>query len=204
MTSDTQDWDHAAATFDDQPDHGLRDPAVRRAWSDFLGTCLPQPRAAILDVGCGTGSLSIVLSQLGHAVTGIDFSPEMIARARAKAAAGAHPIEFHVMDAADPRFPPAQFDAIVCRHVLWALPDTAQVLKRWAGLLRANGRLVLIEGRWHMGASGSAAPHAGLAAQQIVEALPPTLTDVSVHDLSQRPEFWGGPVADERYAIVAH
>ena len=30
------DWDAAAATFDDEADHGLRDPAVRAAWAALL------------------------------------------------------------------------------------------------------------------------------------------------------------------------
>jgi SAM-dependent methyltransferase len=191
---DVQDWDRAAATFDEQPDHGLRDPVVLRTWTEFLKTCLPAQRAPILDVGCGTGSLSIVLSGLGHDVTGIDSSPAMISQAQAKAAAGGHNIDYQVMDAAQPGLAPAQFDAIVCRHVLWALPDTAHVLARWVGLLRAKGRLVIIEGRWGTGA--------GLAARQIVESLPPALTHVSVRDLSLQSQFWGGAVADERYAII--
>jgi hypothetical protein len=29
-------WDDQAVTFDDEPDHGLRDPAVRQAWADLL------------------------------------------------------------------------------------------------------------------------------------------------------------------------
>jgi hypothetical protein len=32
----SDDWDAAAAAFDDEPDHGLRDPAVRSAWADLL------------------------------------------------------------------------------------------------------------------------------------------------------------------------
>ncbi|MGB4872206.1 MAG: class I SAM-dependent methyltransferase, partial [Candidatus Promineifilaceae bacterium] len=42
--------------------------------------------AAILDIGCGTGSLSAVLAGLGHQVTGIDLSPVMISIAQTKAA----------------------------------------------------------------------------------------------------------------------
>ncbi len=192
-TSD--EWDRAAATFDDQPDHGLRDPAVREAWTDLLRGVLPARPCAVLDAGCGTGSLSVVLAGLGHRVTGIDLSPVMIARARAKAAAERLTVAFEVMDAAQPQLAPGQFDALLCRHLLWALPRPAQVLARWAALLRSGGRLVLLEGRWHTGA--------GLAAQSILEALPVEFARRDVVDLSRRPELWGGPVADERYLIVA-
>src|SRR5258708_891745 len=188
-------WDRAAATFDEQPDHGLRDPDVRQAWTALIGGLLPASPAAILDIGCGTGSLSVVMAGLGPALTRIPLSPAMIAQARAKANAAGCRIAFQVMDAARPSLAPGQFDVAVCRHLLWALPEPAAVLRRWAALLRPAGRLVLIEGRWGTGA--------GLAAGQILQALPPTLAAQPVQDLSQRPALWGRAVSDERYAIVA-
>ncbi|MCA9908647.1 MAG: hypothetical protein KC519_08370, partial [Anaerolineae bacterium] len=51
-----QVWDAEAASFDDQPDHGLGDPAVLAAWTDLLKALLPADKAATLDIGCGTGS----------------------------------------------------------------------------------------------------------------------------------------------------
>lgn len=194
-SASTYDWDQAAASFDDEPDHGLRNPLIRGAWTEWLKTWLPVTKAAILDVGCGTGSLSVVLVGLGHDVTGIDRSPAMIALAEAKALAAKQPVKFQVMDATSPGFPPQQFEVIVCRHLLWALPEHAQVLQRWADLLKPGGRLVLIEGYWHTGA--------GLHANEIVEALPSSLTNVSVQNLSYQPDLWGGDVADERYALIA-
>jgi 2-polyprenyl-3-methyl-5-hydroxy-6-metoxy-1,4-benzoquinol methylase len=41
----------------------------------------------VLDVGCGTGSLSALLAAAGHRVTGVDLAPRMIEQARAKLAA---------------------------------------------------------------------------------------------------------------------
>src|SRR5215212_5515303 len=92
-----QYWDDLALTFDNEPDHGLRDSLIRETWTELLKTWLAQPSATVLDIGCGTGSLSIVLAELGHKVTGIDLSPSMISHAQAKAAHGFQ-IEFHVMD----------------------------------------------------------------------------------------------------------
>jgi 2-polyprenyl-3-methyl-5-hydroxy-6-metoxy-1,4-benzoquinol methylase len=188
-------WDEAAASFDNEPDHGLRDPSVRGAWTKLLKTWLPATRATILDAGCGTGSLSVVLAELGHDVTGIDLSPAMILLGETKAAAAEQSITFQVMDAAFPQMLLRQFDAIVCRHLLWALPEPAQVLRRWIELLKPGGRLVLIEGYWKTGA--------GLHAREIVEALPASLINISVQDLSETPELWGGRVTDERYAVSA-
>ena len=46
----------------------------------------PVPASA-LDVGCGTGDNSIYLAQHGWQVTGVDFVPKAVEKARAKAAA---------------------------------------------------------------------------------------------------------------------
>jgi len=67
--------ERAAETFDDQPDHGLRDPRVLAAWTGLLNDWLPAGKSNVLDAGCGTGSLSLVLAGLGHQVSGIDISP---------------------------------------------------------------------------------------------------------------------------------
>src|SRR5699024_6087406 len=52
------------------------------------------------------------------------------------------------VDASDPPFEPASVDVVLARHILWTLPHPSAALRRWAGLLRPGGRLVLIEGRW--------------------------------------------------------
>src|SRR6201995_958193 len=49
-------WDEQAAAFDTEPDHGLRDPVVRAAWAALLHELLPPAPAAVVDLGCGTGS----------------------------------------------------------------------------------------------------------------------------------------------------
>ena len=190
-----QYWDNQAVVFDHEPDHGLRDPVVYKAWTDLLTNWLPARCAEILDIGCGTGSLSVLLAAQGHTVTGIDFSPAMIAQAETKAKAAGQSITFKVMDGADPQFAPQGFDVILCRHLLWALPKPDRVLRRWTNLLRPGGRLLLIEGYWHTGG--------GLHAQEIVAMLPAALINVKIQPLSDRPEFWGGAVTDERYVIIA-
>ena len=188
-------WDREAETFDVEPDHGLRDPVVRQAWRDLLKSWLPSTKSAVLDSGCGTGSLSLLIAELGHEVMGIDTSPAMIVHAKAKAIANQQEIRFEIMDAACPSLTPQLFDVLICRHLLWALPKPNQVLQRWAKLLTPTGRLVLIEGFWHTGA--------GLHAQEIINAMPSLLHNAAIHNLSDQPELWGGKVADERYAIVA-
>lgn len=196
IQSDTpQYWDAWADKFDDELDHGLHVPSVREAWRELLEERIGVSQAKVLDIGCGTGSLSLLLSQMGHRVTGADWSPAMLARAAVKLAAVGMPTPFFVMNATEPALTPGCFDVVLCRHLLWALPDPARVLRNWARLLVPGGRLVLIEGYWHTGG--------GLHAEEIVKALPPLLADVQVHELSRHPRLWGKTVDDERYCVIA-
>jgi 2-polyprenyl-3-methyl-5-hydroxy-6-metoxy-1,4-benzoquinol methylase len=190
-----QYWDHEASSFDDAPDHGLRDPAALAAWTSFLKTFLPSTCANILDIGCGTGTLSVVLASLGHQVTGMDLSTAMLANAKTKANARGLQIEYLVGDAAFPGLAPRKFDIILCRHLLWALPKPQQVLSRWVELLNSQGRMILVEGFWGTGA--------GLHANDILQMLPPVLVNLKVIDLTDTPDYWGGQVHDERFAIIA-
>ncbi|WP_461123706.1 methyltransferase domain-containing protein [Saccharothrix stipae] len=179
-------WDDRAATFDEDADHGLRDPDVRRAWADLLLPLLPPAPASVVDLGCGTGSLTALLTDAGHHVRGLDLSERMLAAAREKVPGA----EFRQGDAADPPYPPASFDVVLVRHVLWALPDPAAALDRWRALLRPGGRLVLVEGRWSTGAGLTAAECVALLGEGDVRPL----TD---------PALWGREIEDERYLVLA-
>ncbi|WP_367133866.1 methyltransferase domain-containing protein [Saccharothrix sp. HUAS TT1] len=179
-------WDDRAATFDEDADHGLRDPDVRRAWADLLLPVLPPAPAAVVDLGCGTGSLTALLAGAGYDVRGLDVSERMIAAARAKVPTA----EFRQGDAAHPPYAPGSFDVVLARHVLWALPDPAAVLDRWRALLKPGGRLVLVEGRWSTGAGLTAAECVALLGEGDVRPL----TD---------PALWGREIDDERYLVLA-
>ena len=91
-------WDDQAAAFDAAPDHGMSDPTVREAWAALLLPLLPTAPARVADLGCGTGTLTVLVAQAGHLVSGLDFAPRMVALAREKiAAAGSRPMSWSVM-----------------------------------------------------------------------------------------------------------
>ncbi|MFE0133152.1 methyltransferase domain-containing protein [Streptomyces sp. NPDC059037] len=190
----TIDWDAQAATFDDEPDHGLRDTVVREAWAGRLRDWLPETAGDVLDLGCGTGSLSLIAAEYGHGVTAVDLSPRMVERAREKLAG--HGAEVLLGDAAVPPVEGRTFDTILARHVLWTLPDLEATLRHWCSLLRPGGRLVLIEGVW-----GTTNP-AGIPATRLIEALTPLVGRLHSERLSGDPRLWGKEVEDERYAVV--
>jgi len=193
MTSrESELWDAQAATFDDEPDHGLHDPLVRDAWLSLLRSLLPPAPGRVADLGCGTGTLSLLLAAEGYAVDGVDFSPEMVRRAVSKV--GSFPAtSFVVGDAGDPPLSEGAYDVVLCRHVLWALPEPAAVVARWARLLAADGRLVLVEGSWSTGAGLTTAETIALVEDAGFVADPRALDD---------PAYWGGPITDERYVVV--
>jgi SAM-dependent methyltransferase len=53
----------------------------------------------VLDIGCGTGEHTILLTRLGYDVLGIDFSPHAVEQARASAAEKGVDARFEVADA---------------------------------------------------------------------------------------------------------
>jgi ubiquinone/menaquinone biosynthesis C-methylase UbiE len=156
---------------------------------------MPEPPAAVLDLGCGTGSLSVLLAAAGHEVRGLDSSGEMLALARTKSDAAGLDIEFTQGDAADPPYPSGSADVVLCRHVLWALDDRDAVLARWVRLLRPGGRLVLVEGRWGTGA--------GLSADECLDLVLRHRPEASVRQVAGHSALWGRDVDDERYVLVS-
>ena len=75
-------WDRAAH-FDEDFGYSIRTAAERAAWDRILDLTLPAGDALeALDIGCGTGFLSLELALRGHLAIGVDFAPSMIAQAR--------------------------------------------------------------------------------------------------------------------------
>ena len=98
----------------------------------------PKPGEQILDLGCGTGSLTQQIADRGAEVFGIDSAPSMIAQAQQN-----YPhLSFQVADATDLPFN-EQFDAIFSNAVLhWVKPPEAAIANMWQAL-KPGGRLVV-------------------------------------------------------------
>lgn len=205
-------WDSAAADFDDEPDHGMRAGRTRAAWAGLLRSWMPSDPADVLDVGCGTGSVSLLLAGSGHRVTGVDLAPRMIGRALAKFGAAGLEGRFLVGDAMAPPTGERRFDVVLCRHLVWTLPDPEAALREWVARMRPGGRLVLVEGRWRE-AGGSGVPYVagaeslpwngGIGAEDLAAAVRPLVSALRVEPLGGDPDLWGGEVDDERYALIA-
>lgn len=162
-------WDADAGTYDRSPSHYPQRPQEQAAWAAALRRLLPAPPASVLDVGAGTGFLSLLLAAQGYRVTSVDLSAGMLSQLREKAERRNLAIETVQADAVHP--PAGPFDAVVERHLLWTLPDPAAALAAWHAVAPA-GRLVVVEGSW--GAGGDTGL-AGLRARarQLAERIRP-------------------------------
>jgi len=143
--------DQRAAHFDEDFGHSIRTPAERAAWDRMLYLILPA--AEVLDIGCGTGFLSLELASRGHRVIGVDFAPSMIAQARKKAAERQAVIRYEEADAEQLPFTAASFDIAVSRHLLWTLPHPERAMDEWIRVLRPGGRLIVVDSQADVSAS---------------------------------------------------
>jgi len=142
-------WNRRASGFDADFGHSIRTAAERAAWDRILDLVVGgRGTLDALDVGCGTGFLSLELARRGHRVTGIDFAPQMLAEARKKAAAQGVAVRFEEGDAEQLPFAEGSFDLVMTRHVLWTLPHPEAAIDEWIRVLRPAG-LVLVS--FHVG-----------------------------------------------------
>jgi demethylmenaquinone methyltransferase/2-methoxy-6-polyprenyl-1,4-benzoquinol methylase len=101
-----------------------------------------------LDVCTGTGDLAIELAHRttgSGAVVGVDFSEEMVARARAKAAHRASPATFRVADALALPFAEDRFDAATVAFGIRNVSDLDAGLAEMARVVKPGGRVVVLE-----------------------------------------------------------
>lgn len=122
----------------------------RRAWGDMLVRYAPKRKRAlrVLDVGCGSGFLSITASQCGWEVTGVDISNAKISAAIDNAANMRANVNFICAEADELPFDSEQFDLVIHRNVLWNLPNPERAYAEWYRVLGKSGRLVYFDGEW--------------------------------------------------------
>jgi len=180
-------WDADAATYDGSTSHHPQTALELAAWSAALERLLPPAPARVLDVGAGTGFLSLLAAALGHRVTALDLSAQMLERLREKAAA--QELDVHTLEGAAEAAPAGGFDAVIERHVVWTLLEPAAALDTWRAAA-PHGRLLLFESAWGSAADAreSLLAHARARIQAAKKAAPdhhasysPELVDALAH-----------------------
>ncbi|BBO89604.1 class I SAM-dependent methyltransferase [Desulfosarcina ovata] len=142
-------WSIRARTYDLSPGHGIHSEREKQAWVNILSAALDhKTNLTVLDVGTGTGALALLLAEMNHNVVGIDLSEKMLARAHNKARTASLNADFKIGDAESPPFEKESFDAIVCRHLLWTLPNPERAVDAWRDVLKPGGRIVIIDGNF--------------------------------------------------------
>src|SRR6266508_3446807 len=118
---------------------------VANPWQ--LGRLAPGER--VLDLGSGAGTDSLIAAQMvgeQGRVTGIDMTPEMLAKARAAAAdLGASNVEFVEAEAERLPFPDASFDVVVSNGVIDLIRDKDAVFTELYRVLAPNGRIQIAD-----------------------------------------------------------
>ena len=134
-------WDRRSSTFDLSPGHTLSSKKEEDAWKALFLDKIGPGDKRVLDVGVGTGFLSIMLAEIGYSVVGVDLSEEMIKNARKKMDARGLKVRLEVGDAEALPFEDASFDGVVNRAVLWTLPNPKKALAEWKRVLKPGGTL---------------------------------------------------------------
>jgi arsenite methyltransferase len=160
------------ASVSDEPDRAFIFP-TGRAWAEdlgyppelanvpdsavesFAGVASPwalgrlDPGERVLDLGSGAGTDSLVAAQMvgdEGGVSGIDMTPEMLAKARVAAAEmGVANVEFVEGEAERLPFPDASFDVVISNGVIDLIPDKDAVFAELFRVLTPGGRLQIAD-----------------------------------------------------------
>src|SRR5271170_7596017 len=97
----------------------------------------------VLDVACGTGTLAIPAARIGARVTGVDIAENLLAQARARAAAENLNATFQYGDAEQLQFPDASFDVVVSMYGAMFAPRPEVVAKELARVVRPGGLIAM-------------------------------------------------------------
>ncbi|MBE9008274.1 methyltransferase domain-containing protein [Fortiea sp. LEGE XX443] len=138
----------AAVTYDPITEYVLppNETVVRQA---LINAVKVQPRR-ILDLGCGTGSTTLMLKQAFPQadVIGLDLSPYMLVRAEDKARTAGLDISWRHGNAEKTGFPDASFDLVTASLLFHETPSgvTQAILQESFRLLVASGQILILDG----------------------------------------------------------
>src|SRR5690625_3274236 len=137
-------YDRISALFD------VMDHMIRSSWRKSL---LENLYGNVLEVGVGTGSNLPYYPENVH-VTGIDFSPKMLAKAYKKIGESKAKVVLKEMDAQQMDFPDNTFDFVVSTCVFCSVPDPVKGLKEIRRVVKPEGKILMLE---HMRSENSVA-----------------------------------------------
>lgn len=152
--------------------------AYARAFSSLLDALSfweePRSTASALDLGCGSGFITLVLASLGFETASVDFSPSMVEQARATFEKAGVSSDVRVADIQNLGYPDASFDAVAMRNVTWIVPDVSAVYREALRVLKPGGVLINVDAAYGKSfaaaeASGAKPSHPTQTASQLEE-----------------------------------
>lgn len=112
-----------------------------RAWRRLTVEAVVQPGDRVLDACCGTGDLALAAEREGGIVTGLDFSPRMLERARRKS----DTVTWVEGDLLELPFEDGTFDSATVGFGVRNVDDLEAGLRELRRVLRPGGRLAILE-----------------------------------------------------------
>jgi ubiquinone/menaquinone biosynthesis C-methylase UbiE len=132
-------WDAVAPGFDE-----FTTPVTMAFGEEILSRIDISPGTRVLDVAAGSGALAIPAARRGANVVGVDISPAMIERLRARARAeGLSNLEVLVMDGHALELEDATFDIAVSLNGVTVFPDLTHGLAELVRVTRPGGRVLV-------------------------------------------------------------
>lgn len=126
-------------------DWASRTKAIIRRHTNWIAAQLPNPKARILDLGCGPGLYTHMLAQHGYNCVGVDFGPASIKYAREKAQECGLSLEYVLSDVRDYQ-PQGLFDLVMMvfgELNEFSREDALRLLLKTADCLKPDGKLLL-------------------------------------------------------------
>lgn len=124
----------------------------KEEWIKIIKTNIPKVenrKIKVLDIGTGPGFFAVLMSSIGMDVTAIDYTEEMLNKAKINAGKYKDSINFLQMDAHKLKFEDNKFDLIVTRNLTWNLNNPTEAYKEWHRVLAKGGRMINFDANWY-------------------------------------------------------
>jgi ubiquinone/menaquinone biosynthesis C-methylase UbiE len=116
-------WDNEALRYSESIQREMTS-FKKEAWMELINANLPLGNTLkVLDIGTDPGFFAMILSAMGHRVTAIDCTDNMLAEAGQNTREAGFEMEFHKMDSHTLSFTDDTFDLLLCRNLTWSLRD---------------------------------------------------------------------------------